>query len=50
MDDLMETTVTRVTQITREVGRGMNMRTMFVALLGGSAFLVVFQMILLITN
>ena len=50
MNEMTDTVVTRVTEITREVGRGMNMRTMFVALLGSSAFLLVFMIVLLVTN
>ena len=46
----METAIIRVTEVTREIGKGMNMRTMFVALLGSSAFLLLVQVYLLMTN
>ena len=47
---MTDTTLTRVTRVTREVGEGMNMKTLFFGLMAASVFLLLFQMMLLMTN
>lgn len=47
---MTDTTIMRVTRITKEVGQGMNMKTLFFGLVGSTVFLLLYQMMLLMTN
>lgn len=47
---MTDTTIVRVTRITKEVGEGMNMKTVFFGLVASTVFLLLFQVMLLLTN